>query len=460
MSQIPNPVLEQSTSLLELLSGELNPNAAEVIEAAIQKGKINTGTLAAILPTSVTSNQKKLAKLIGNLSGVFRRIGVTIVVGKSEIVEQVGPETLLLPMTSAEKKLFDTSQSVADDGWGVLEPGPVIEVQAETDAPDIPLEELQIDVTDIRNWFSFYLRLVRQHPLLTPAQELELGNKAHAGDLAARNTLALHNMRLALSIARKYINRGVSFEDLVQEGNLGLIRAAEEFDPCKGRFTTYATWWVTQHITRYIEDNKSDIRYPVYLHEQRQKLRKIEESLVSELGRLPTLEEIQGRARHLQNLDQVLAMINDVVMHLDAPSNLTSGGATFDGKAVHDFIADRVVANGDLRLDAKEQLEHSAGLIRGLVVCVRELIDISDDCKKRFLMYYGLDGYPEGRTLEDIGQICGITREAVRQSAVRVWAAVKERGSEFDDKILARELHKVFELEKIVGEEARLIPGK
>lgn len=448
-------------SLLKLLSGELNPNAAEVIEAAIQKGSINSGTLAAILPASVTSNQKKLKVLIGNLSGVFRKIGVTIVVGKSEVVTPIDSETLSLPMTNSEKKLFDLDSSRTDIGsesWGVLEPGPVIDMSVETNEPDIPLEELQIDVTDSRNWFSFYLRIIRQYPLLTPAQELELGTKAFAGDVAARNTLALHNTRLALSIARKYINRGVNFEDLVQEGNLGLLRAAEQYDPKQGRFTTYATWWVRQYITRYIEDNKSDIRYPVHLQLERQKLKKIEEALVSELGRLPTLEEIQTKARHLPSLDQVLAMIKDTVIHLDAPSNLTSHGATFDGKAVHEFIADKVVASGHLHLDAKEQLHHSAGLIRGLVVCVKELFDISDDCKKRFLMYYGLDGHTEGQTLEDVGKVYGVTREAIRHSVVDVWEAVKERGNEFDDKVLTRELHKIYELEKIVGEEARLIP--
>ncbi len=440
-----------NSTLLQLLVADLLPHAGAALARASECKQITIGTLTSILPPKATADPKKLRGLLLSLRAIFASLGISITQGPAEAIPEVDEVELITRDSLQEEVHIPVDTSTVGSRQTDLSGHSIIEVTTNDDGT-LPEEELALDVTD-STWLSFYMKIIRRYPLLNPGQEYALGLSAQRGDEAAINTLTLHNLRYGFNIARKFVNRGVALEDLVQEANLALRRAAADYNPKTGRFTTYATWWIRQMIHRYIQDHASDVRYPNHLHESRQRIHKIEEQMVIELGRIPSKEEVRKRARHLSDLDQTLCMIEDTITHLDTTIDLGEGT-----KTVQDYIADRVLPNPVLSLDASEQLDEAAGLIRGLVVCVKELEGVTDISQERFFRYYGLNGYEEGLTLEKVGAHFGVTREAIRHDIVKIWDAVKKRGGQFTDTMLARTLNRIYELEKIVGREARLMP--
>jgi RNA polymerase primary sigma factor/RNA polymerase nonessential primary-like sigma factor len=255
-----------------------------------------------------------------------------------------------------------------------------------------------------------YLREVRRSTLLTFKQEQQLGKRVMAGDEEARQQMIEANLRLVISIGKRYMNRGFPFADIVEEGNLGLIKAVEKFNYKKGfRFSTYASWWIRQFIERAIINQGKLVRLPVHVVERLNRYLGKVEQLVHELGREPTSDEVAGRMKTSLEEVEGLKQLVRTTSSLDSP--ISEGQDTF----LRDVIED------PLSLSPADTAE---GVLRRseMMSWVKELPE-----KERtvILARFGLDG-EESRTLEEIGREMGLTRERVRQ--IETAALVRLRG--------------------------------
>jgi RNA polymerase primary sigma factor len=245
---------------------------------------------------------------------------------------------------------------------------------------------------------KLYLNQIGRHPLLTPAEEHELARRKDAGDPMAKRRLIESNLRLVVAVARRYASRGVPMLDLIQEGNLGLIRAVEKFDTRRGfRLSTYATWWIRQAMTRSVADQSRLIRLPVHRDGDVRRVRMAQTRLLQELGREPTPEEIAARTKMaLRRVQRALELLDEPVS-IDA--RIGNGDASY-GELLEDVSAERpdVVAANEQR-----EVELAAAL------------EVLDPRMRRVIeLRYGLaDDRP--RSLAQVGDCLGVTRERVRQ---------------------------------------------
>jgi RNA polymerase primary sigma factor len=255
-----------------------------------------------------------------------------------------------------------------------------------------------------------YLREIGKIPLLTSEQEISLAKRIEAGDKAAKDAMAEANMRLVVSIAKKYIGRGLDLLDLIQEGNTGLLRAVEKFDYSKGfKFSTYATWWIRQAITRAIADQARTIRIPVHMVETINKLIRTQRRLVQELGREPLPEEIAAEMEmDVDKVNHILKIKQDIVS-LEAPV-----GEEEDSQ-LGDFIADEDSLTPEEAATHQLLKEHVNGVLA--LLTPRE--------QKILRMRFGLE---DGRshTLEEVGQEFGVTRERIRQIEAKALAKLRK----------------------------------
>ena len=244
-----------------------------------------------------------------------------------------------------------------------------------------------------------YLKEIGKVPLLTAEEEIDLAIRIEEGDKRARKKLAESNLRLVVSIAKRYVGRGMSFLDLIQEGNLGLIKAVEKFDYTKGfKFSTYATWWIRQAITRAIADQARTIRIPVHMVETINKVKKTASKLLHENGREPTDEEIA------EKLDMTVEKVRDIQRVSQEPVSLDTPIGEEEDSHLGDFIPDDEAVTP---ADAASSLMLKEELIGAL--------DTLNDREARVLsLRFGLDdGRP--RTLEEVGKEFDVTRERIRQ---------------------------------------------
>lgn len=255
-----------------------------------------------------------------------------------------------------------------------------------------------------------YLREIGRIPLLTTEEEIRLAKRIEKGDVLAKKQLAEANLRLVVSISKKYIGRGLSLLDLIQEGNTGLMRAVEKFDYRKGfKFSTYATWWIRQAITRAIADQARTIRIPVHMIETINKLIRVQRQLVQDLGREPTPEEIaQEMGMDVDKVEHIIKISQETVS-LEAPV-----GEEEDSR-LGDFIED------DKNISPEESTSYQ--LLRDKI---KEFLgDLSPREQKILRMRFGLDS---GRThtLEEVGQEFGVTRERIRQIEAKALSKLKK----------------------------------
>ncbi len=246
-----------------------------------------------------------------------------------------------------------------------------------------------------------YLQEIGNVPLLTAEEEREVAKKAKEGNEDARQKLISSNLRLVVSIAKKYAKRGLSFQDLIQEGNIGLMRAVDKFDYEKGfRFSTYATWWIQQSMIRAIADQSRDIRLPVHMGEQINRVKRVEKQLMQELGREPTFEEIAAK------IDGMTAQrVEEIMKIAQEPVSLETPAGEEENSTLSDFIEDKTTVN-------PQDYANSSVLKQE----VEKMLDsLGNEREKKILrMRFGLDdGIP--RTLEEVGKECGVTRERIRQ---------------------------------------------
>jgi RNA polymerase primary sigma factor len=273
-------------------------------------------------------------------------------------------------------------------------------------APVVPEEEakvappkLDLTVEPSLDSLRLYLREIGKVPLLTADQEVTLAKRIERGDPSAKQHMIEANLRLVVSIAKGYLGRGLSFLDLIQEGSLGLIRAVEKFDYRKGyKFSTYATWWIRQAVTRAIADKARTIRIPVHMVEKLNKVVHIERQLVQRLGRDPRPEEIA------EELDMTVEEVRDILRMAQQPVSLEKPVGEEDDSALGDFVPD---AQAESPFDTA-----SLTLRRGDIDVV--LAALPDRERQVIELRYGLCGQPP-RTLEEVGREFGVTRERIRQ---------------------------------------------
>ena len=292
---------------------------------------------------------------------------------------------------------------VSGDGDGIEELDDVDDSDIVlTDEDDVDMEKIDLSVPDgisIEDPVRMYLKEIGKVPLLSADEEVELAKRMAEGDEDAKKRLAEANLRLFVSIAKRYVGRGMLFLDLIQEGNLGLIKAVEKFDYHKGfKFSTYATWWIRQAITRAIADQARTIRIPVHMVETINKLIRVSRQLLQELGREPTPEEIAAE------LDMPVERVREILKISQEPVSLETPIGEEEDSHLGDFIQDDnvpVPAEAAAQTLLKEQLD--------------EVLDTLTEREQKVLrLRFGMDD-GRARTLEEVGKEFDVTRERIRQ---------------------------------------------
>ena len=341
----------------------------------------------------------------------MRKIGDLIAAGKQKkgVLEEseIRAEFTNLKLTDdqyelivrvLEKNDIDVLQVVEDDDTDVPDDDLDLIDENGEDEPD--LLDLSIpDSINIEDPVRMYLKEIGKVPLLTAEEEIELAKRMENGDEDAKKRLAEANLRLVVSIAKRYVGRGMLFLDLIQEGNLGLIKAVEKFDYNKGfKFSTYATWWIRQAITRAIADQARTIRIPVHMVETINKLVRVSRQLLQELGREPTPEEIAER------MEIPVERVREILKISQEPVSLETPIGEEEDSHLGDFIQDDnvpVPADAAAFTLLKEQL-------------VEVLGTLTEREQKVLRLRFGLDD-GRARTLEEVGKEFNVTRERIRQ---------------------------------------------
>ena len=279
------------------------------------------------------------------------------------------------------------------------------EITEDTNVEDLTLTK---DVK-INDPVRMYLKEIGRINLLTSAEEYEYAVRAEQGDEDAKRILAESNLRLVVSIAKRYVGRGMLFLDLIQEGNIGLMKAVDKFDPSKGyKFSTYATWWIRQAITRAIADQARTIRVPVHMVETINKLARVQRQLTQELNREPTDEEIAER------LDIPIEKVRDVYKISQDPVSLETPIGEEEDSHLGDFIPDGHTM-GPEEYATIEMLKEELNNV---------LATLTEREEKVLRLRFGLDD-GQCRTLEQVGQIFGVTRERIRQIEAKALRKLK-----------------------------------
>ena len=303
-----------------------------------------------------------------------------------DFLEASGVDVLRITENSADDLMLDDDMDI--DGLD--------------DEEEVELDKIDLSVPEgvsIEDPVRMYLKEIVKVPLLSAEEEIELAKKMEQGDENAKKRLAEANLRLVVSIAKRYVGRGMLFLDLIQEGNLGLIKAVEKFDYRKGyKFSTYATWWIRQAITRAIADQARTIRIPVHMVETINKLIRVSRQLLQELGREPTPEEIA------EEMDMPVDRVREILKISQEPVSLETPIGEEEDSHLGDFIQDDnvpVPADAAAFTLLKEQL-------------VEVLGTLTEREQKVLRLRFGLDD-GRARTLEEVGKEFNVTRERIRQ---------------------------------------------
>lgn len=347
----------------------------ELLKLAKKDGKINQQEIFSVIPDN-NENTELLESLYSELAEANINL----------IVDEVSAES-------------PTSKVEMSDEW------------VQEDDEEIVIDE-KVYLDDIADdSVRLYLREIGKIPLLSSEEELELAHKVVAGDKRAKDKMAEANMRLVVSIAKRYVGRGLDLLDLIQEGNTGLLRAVEKFDPDKGfKFSTYATWWIRQAITRAIADQARTIRIPVHMVETINKLLRTQRRLTQELNREPTNEEIAKEMEiEVEKVEHIMKIKQDI-SSLDA-----SVRDDEEDSVLADFIEDEDTISPEESATVQLLKEHVKDMLGAL----------SDREQKILKLRFGLeDG--KSHTLEEVGQEFMVTRERIRQIEAKALAKLRK----------------------------------
>ncbi|MFU2205341.1 RNA polymerase sigma factor RpoD [Streptococcus pluranimalium] len=312
-------------------------------------------------------------------------------------------ETLVIPFSLDADQIDDLLERLTDGGIAITDKdgNPSSKYVVEAPKPEELTDEelLGSNSAKVNDPVRMYLKEIGVVPLLTNEEEKELAIAVENGDLQAKQRLAEANLRLVVSIAKRYVGRGMQFLDLIQEGNMGLMKAVDKFDYSKGfKFSTYATWWIRQAITRAIADQARTIRIPVHMVETINKLVREQRNLLQELGQDPTPEQIAER------MDMTPDKVREILKIAQEPVSLETPIGEEDDSHLGDFIEDEVIENPvdyTTRVVLREQLD--------------DVLDTLTDREENVLrLRFGLDD-GKMRTLEDVGKVFNVTRERIRQ---------------------------------------------
>lgn len=336
--------------------------SSEIVEGLLAKGKKNGGTLTYGELIDALQKQALSPDEIDTMYDTFSKRGIEIV---------------------------DDSQDNSSDD----------DVDIDKSDEDVEIDLSVPEGVSIDDPVRMYLKEIGRVPLLTAEEEVALAKRMEAGDEEAQKRLAEANLRLVVSIAKRYVGRGMLFLDLIQEGNLGLIKAVEKFDYNKGyKFSTYATWWIRQAITRAIADQARTIRIPVHMVETINKLIRVSRQLLQQLGREPTPEEIA------KEMEIGVDRVREIMKIAQEPVSLETPIGEEEDSHLGDFIEDQdapAPADAASFMLLKEQLE--------------DVLDTLTPREEKVLrLRFGLDD-GRARTLEEVGQNFGVTRERIRQ---------------------------------------------
>ena len=312
-------------------------------------------------------------------------------------------EKLVIPFVLDADGIDDLLERLTDGGISITDKdgNPSSKYVVEAPKPEELTDEelLGSNSAKVNDPVRMYLKEIGVVPLLSNEEEKELAIAVENGDLEAKQRLAEANLRLVVSIAKRYVGRGMQFLDLIQEGNMGLMKAVDKFDYSKGfKFSTYATWWIRQAITRAIADQARTIRIPVHMVETINKLVREQRNLLQELGQDPTPEQIAER------MDMTPDKVREILKIAQEPVSLETPIGEEDDSHLGDFIEDEVIENPvdyTTRVVLREQLD--------------EVLDTLTDREENVLrLRFGLDD-GKMRTLEDVGKVFIVTRERIRQ---------------------------------------------
>ena len=303
-----------------------------------------------------------------------------------DFLEASGVDVLRITDNNADDMLLDDGDDIDKIG----------------EEEEIELDKIDLSVPEgvsIEDPVRMYLKEIGTVPLLTADEELELAQRKADGDEAAKERLIEANLRLVVSIAKRYTGRGMSFLDLVQEGNLGLIKGVEKFDYTKGyKLSTYATWWIRQSVTRALADQARTIRVPVHMVETINKMSKMQRKLTLELGYEPSVAELA------EALDMTEDKVMEIMQIAREPASLETPIGEEDDSNLGDFVADSNVVTPEGNVESVMLREHIDALLGDLKERERQVI----------VLRFGLeDGHP--RTLEEVGKEFNVTRERIRQ---------------------------------------------
>ena len=313
-------------------------------------------------------------------------------------------DKLAKPYHLDEKAMDDLIQKLEDEGIGVVDEdgNPLAkQVEKEEEIVEEAREEQLVAPPGVKinDPVRMYLKEIGRVDLLSADEEVELAKRILEGDKSAEDELASANLRLVVSIAKRYVGRGMSFLDLIQEGNMGLMKAVTKFDHTKGfKFSTYATWWIRQAITRAIADQARTIRIPVHMVEAINKLVRVQRSLLQDLGREPTPEEIGAE------MDLPTEKVRNIINISQDPVSLETPIGEENDSHLGDFIED-----GEA-MDPEDNASYE--MLKNELEDVLETLTDREENVLR--LRFGLDDGRQ-RTLEDVGKVFGVTRERIRQ---------------------------------------------
>ncbi|GHH97029.1 RNA polymerase sigma factor RpoD [Neobacillus kokaensis] len=340
-------------------------------------------------------NELTLEQVKHQLTEVGKKVGV---LAYDDIAEKMGHFDL------DSHQMDEFYEFLGDQGIELVgdseEEDPSIKDLSKEDDDEFDLNDLSVPPgVKINDPVRMYLKEIGRVDLLSAEEEIDLAHRIEQGDEEAKRRLAEANLRLVVSIAKRYVGRGMLFLDLIQEGNMGLIKAVEKFDYRKGfKFSTYATWWIRQAITRAIADQARTIRIPVHMVETINKLIRVQRQLLQDLGREPTPEEIA------EDMDLTPDKVREILKIAQEPVSLETPIGEEDDSHLGDFIEDQ---------DATSPSEHAAYEL--LKEQLEDVLDTLTDREENVLrLRFGLDD-GRTRTLEEVGKVFGVTRERIRQ---------------------------------------------
>ncbi len=339
--------------------------------------------------------------MVGEIKTLEERKEKLIALGKKQgyiTYEQLASELKGLEVDS--DSLDELYNSLTEEDIDIVAEDGSDDASGEEITDNIKVEELTMSKDiKINDPVRMYLKEIGRINLLTSDEEFEYAKRAEEGDEEAKRLLAESNLRLVVSIAKRYVGRGMLFLDLIQEGNIGLMKAVDKFDPTKGyKFSTYATWWIRQAITRAIADQARTIRVPVHMVETINKLARVQRQLTQELNREPTDEEIA------EKLGITIEKVREVYKISQDPVSLETPIGEEEDSHLGDFVPDERAMGPEEYTTVEMLKEELAGV----------LLTLTDREEKVLRLRFGLDD-GQCRTLEEVGQIFGVTRERIRQ---------------------------------------------